>query len=144
VRREGNEVIVGVPLRRDIDIADVGLGLGLGLGGQSISVSSEPEDSGTKLDGTTLSDFMPSENDEEWNRSSFHEFVRLMDVRMRGFRPLSSTFFRALMPTQSVSCFIAWWSERGRRESVRRLLVRVRVRCGVNDAERIGVENWWG
>jgi hypothetical protein len=24
---------------------------------------------------------------------------------------------------------------------VRRLLVRVRVRCGVNDVERIGVEN---
>ena len=48
--------------------------------------------------------------------------------RIRGFRPLSSTFFRALMPTQSTSCFMASRSDTACRGAVRRIvLARGRV-----------------
>lgn len=52
---------------------------------------------------------------------------------IRGFRPLSSTFFLALMLTQSTSCFIASRSDTLRRGTVRRsVLVRGRTPCGVD------------
>jgi hypothetical protein len=47
--------------------------------------------------------------------------------KTRGFRPLASTFFRALIPTQSASCFIASRSETNRLcavPAVRRTVLR--------------------
>ena len=43
-------------------------------------------------------------------------------LRIRGFRPLSRTFFLALIPTQSTSCFIASRSETSRLGAVRRMV----------------------
>lgn len=52
-------------------------------------------------------------------------------LKSLGFLPLSITFFRALMPTQSTSCFIASRSETLRRGAVRRIvLVRGSVPYG--------------
>jgi len=124
--------IVGVPLRRDIAEP----GLGLGLGGQSVSVSSDPDNSSM---GADFSDQVPSDADDGGNRSSFKIPDRLKEVTIRGFRPLSSTFFRALVLMQSTSWFITCRSEKGRRLAVRRLVL---VRNNGVDTLRMGVENW--
>ena len=60
----------------------------------------------------------------------------------RGFRPLSSTFLRALWPTQSTSCLSASRSDTARRGAVRRtVLARGSVPYGVSAFGRIGVAN---
>lgn len=149
-------VAVGVWLLRDsIDIAEPGRGVGLGLGGASESASelgvstisscvallapdTESSDAPSALSdeyvgASTRYDSAPSPlttATEESKRSSFRAEPeeRLKEDRTRGLRPLSSTFFRALMPTQSASCFIASRSETARRGAVRRMvLARGRV-----------------
>lgn len=75
-------------------------------------------------------------------RNSFNveERDRLAEARTLGFRPLSSTFLRALMPTQFTSCFIASLSETARRGAVRRSVpVLGRVWKGVMVLGRTGV-----
>lgn len=73
---------------------------------------------------------------------SVEERELLNFVIIRGFRPLSRTFFRALIPIQSTSCFIASLSETVRRGAVRRIvLARGSVPYGVNALGRVGVAN---
>ena len=59
------------------------------------------------------------------NRSSFKVEERELGsfVRVLGFRPLSSTFFRALIPIQSTSCFMASRSETVRLGAVRLIVL---------------------
>lgn len=76
------------------------------------------------------------------NRSSFSvdERDELNFVNNFGFRPLSMTFLRALIPMQSTSCFIASRSETARRGAdLRIVLARGRVPKGVIVFGRTGV-----
>jgi hypothetical protein len=145
-RCENVVVVVGVPLRRDN--TDPGRGLGLGLGGPSMSVSSDSDSMGRRLPRREGSCFVLSVSSSltGMNRSSLTIPERLTDTRTRGLRPLSSTFFRALIPTQLTSCCMASRSETDRLGAVRRLvLVRGSEWCGGNRAfGRMGVTNGFG
>jgi hypothetical protein len=71
---------------------------------------------------------------------NLREPEELKDLRIRGFRPLWRTILRALMPTQSTSCFMA-----SRSDTLRRMVegragpVRWRVWNGVKAVWRMGV-----
>jgi hypothetical protein len=132
----------------DMDIADPGRGLGLGLGGPSDADSSDSPDSSGMGGGVARSSVDP----EISNRNSFFLRVSIADrlpredAKSRGFLPLSRTFFRALIPTQLTSCFIASRSETSRRG--RGVVPRAapglgRVWNGDKAFGRRGVENGW-
>ena len=121
-----------VLLRLSIDIADPGRGLGLGLGGPSDpdSVASDSDATGTGGKSLEVLSVLVVIGDGP-NLSSFLIAIgrfSLMESSTLGFRPLASTFFRALMPMQSTSCLMASRSETARRIGVRPIvLVRGRV-----------------
>lgn len=120
-RAEWEPVIVGVALLRlSIDIAEPGRGLGLGLGGPSDSVSSAPSDTEATTTGGKSSEpyvrwvVMGSRPKRNSFRMGFEKLL-FRDCSMRGFRPLARTFFLALIPMHSTSCFMASRSETARR-----------------------------
>jgi hypothetical protein len=84
---------------------------------------------------------------ERSKRSSFSVDVRepLAEVRILGFRPLSRTFLRALIPTQLTSCFIASLSDTARFWAVRRIVpVLGNVWKDVIVFDRMGVMKEYG
>jgi len=116
-----------VLLRLSIDIAEPGRGLGLGLGGPSDpdSVASDSGATGTGGNSPDVLSVLVIIGGGS-NLSSFLTVVVrlwLIESRIRGFRPLARTFFRALMPIQSTSCLIASRSETARRIGVRLVVV---------------------
>jgi len=121
------EVVWVVLCRLSTDIAEPGRGLGLGLGGPS-DPDSEPSIFNEMLTGGKSAESydLLAAKEVGPNRSSFlkvPDALLLNESRIRGLRPLARTFFRALMPMQSTSCFIASRSETARRAAVRRMVL---------------------
>lgn len=92
---------------------------------------------------------VPRTATERSNRSSFSVDARerpllaVVSVSNRGFRPLSRTFLRALIPTQLTSCLKASRSDTVRRCAVRGTVPGT-VPKGVPRLGRMGVMKRWG